>query len=128
MENYFKWQLVHAYRPFLGTDHLQAFQQLRKDTEGVALDSDRATTCIGSLQAVVPYTLARLYAKYVLPSDTVPQLRTMITGIKKAFNERLQTNTWIDAQTRNASMDKVCTACVYRTKYLDNLEVCYSTT
>ena len=106
-EDYFKWQLVHRYLPFLGTNHLQAFQLFREATEGVAADSNRASTCVTSLQAVVPYTLARLYAKYILPIGTIPQMSGIITTIKTAFNKRLENTTWLDQQTINASIEKV---------------------
>ena len=106
-EDYFKWQLVHRYLPFLGTDHLQAFQSFREATEGVAADSNRAATCVTSLQSVVPYTLARLYAKYILPNGTIPQMSGIVNTIKTAFNERLESTTWLDQQTINASIEKV---------------------
>ena len=106
-ENYFKWQLVFRYLPFLGTTHLRAVQLLRQATEGVAADSTRAITCVTSLQAVVPFTLARLYTKYILPSGTKDQMSEVASDIMAAFNESLESNTWLDQQTIIASIEKV---------------------
>ena len=106
-ENYFKWQLVHTYLPYLGTNHLQAIHSFHQATEGVAADSSRAFTCISALQTVVPYTLARLYTKYILPNGTREEMSDIVTSIKTAFIDQLENNTWLDQQTINASIDKV---------------------
>ena len=110
-ENYFKWQLVHKYLPFLGTTHLQAIQAFRQTTEGVSADSSRVFTCVRALQTVVPFTLARLYTKFILPNGTREQMSEMVTAIKTAFIEELKNNTWLDQQTIDASIDKVMHTC-----------------
>ena len=106
-ENYFKWQLINKFLSFLGTNHLQAVQLFRQATEGVAADSSRAVTCVSSLQTVVPFTLARLYTKYILPDGTKNDMSEVASDIMTAFKERLENNTWLDQQTINASIEKV---------------------
>ena len=73
----------------------------------MAADSNRAITCVTSLQAVVPYTLARLYAKYILPSGSKDQMSQVASDLMAAFNESLMSNTWLDQQTIIASIEKV---------------------
>ena len=107
MENYFKWRLVARYFGFLGTDHLQVIQKFHQNIEGLAIDSSRAATCVGILQSVVPYTLARLYTKYILPSGTREEMSTTASDIMTAFKDNLENNTWLDQQTIDASVDKV---------------------
>ena len=106
-ENYFKWQLINKYIPFLGTNHLQAVQRFRQTIEGVAVDSSRASTCVSSLQEVVPYTLARLYAKYILPDGTRDEMNETADAIITAFKDDLRINTWLDQPTISAAVEKV---------------------
>ena len=107
-ENYFKWQLIYKYIPFLGTNHLQAVQRFRQTIEGIAVDSSRASTCVSALQVVVPYTLARLYTKYILPDGARDEMNETADAIITAFKDDLHKNTWLDQTTISASVDKVC--------------------
>ena len=82
-------------------------QKFRQTIEGVAVDSNRASTCVSALQGVVPYTLARLYAKYILPDGTRDEMNETADAIITAFKDDLRTNTWLDQTTIDASIEKV---------------------
>ena len=75
--------------------------------QGVAVDSSRAITCVGVLQSVVPYTLARLYTEYILPDGTREEMNSTASDIMTAFKDNLDNNTWLDQQTIDASIEKV---------------------
>ena len=82
-------------------------QKFRQTIEGIAVDSNRASTCVSALQGVVPYTLARLYTKYILPNGTRDEMSETADAIITAFKDDLQTNTWLDQTTIRASINKV---------------------
>ena len=73
----------------------------------LATSSTRYVRCITDLQALVPYTLSLLYTEHELPSGTKEQIQDMASEIKTAFIQRLESNTWIDQPTKQASIDKV---------------------
>ena len=106
-EKYFKWHLINKYIPFLGTNHLQAVQRFRQTVEGIAVDSSRASTCVSDLQIIVPYTLARLYTKYILPDGTRDEMNETADAIITTFKYELCTNTWLDQTTISAAIEKV---------------------
>ena len=91
----------------MGTNHLQTVQKFRQTIEGIAVDSNRASTCVSALQGVVPYTLARLYTKYILPDGTRDEMNETADAIITAFKDDLRTNTWLDKTTIGASIEKV---------------------
>ena len=82
-------------------------QKFRQTIEGIAVDSNRASTCVSALQGVVPYTLARLYTKYILPNGTRDEMSETADAIITAFKDDLHTNTWLDQTTIRASINKV---------------------
>ena len=82
-------------------------QRFRQTVEGIAVDSSRASTCVSDLQEVVPYTLARLYTKYILPDGTRDVMNETADAIITAFKYELCTNTWLDQTTISAAIEKV---------------------
>ena len=82
-------------------------QKFRQSIEGVPVDDSRASTCVSALQGVVPYTLARLYTKYILPNGTRDEMNETADAIITAFKDDLRNNTWLDQTTISAAIEKV---------------------
>ena len=125
LENYAKWHLVQQYFNYLGSGvnkNLHSFTAITKSLNIVELaaSSTRYVRCIMDLQTLVPYTLSLLYTEHVLPSGTKEQIQDMASKIKTAFIQRLESNTWIDQPTRQASINKASlklsiTRCIHST-------------
>ena len=62
-------------------------QRFRQTIEGIAVDSSRASTCVSDLQTIVPYTLGRLYAKYILPDGTRDEMNETADAIMLNYYE-----------------------------------------
>ena len=112
LRNYAKWHLISGYLPHLGDDIQQSFLAFKSTTESLDMleltaSSSRGLQCVTYLQTIVPYTLSRLYTEHILPNGTKEQIENMAGDIKTAFIQRLQANSWIDQQTRQASINKV---------------------
>ena len=112
LENYAKWHLVMQYLNYLSPDVLETFNTFRTTTKSLnvvelAAINSRYVHCITDLQTLVPYTLSLLYTEHVLPNGTKEKIQDMASEIKTAFIQRLESNTWIDQPTRQASIDKV---------------------
>ena len=71
------------------------------------MDDARASTCVTSLQTIVSYMLARLYAKYILPDGTRDEMNETADAIITTFKDDLRINTWLDQPTISASIEKV---------------------
>ena len=82
-------------------------QRFRQTIEGIAVDSSRASTCVSDLQTIVPYTLGRLYAKYILPDGTRDEVNETADAIITAFKDDLRINAWLDQPTISAAIEKV---------------------
>ena len=84
-------------------------KRFRQTIEGVAMDDARASTCVTSLQTIVSYMLAQLYAKYILPDGTRDEMNETADAIITTFKDDLCMNTWLDQATisARASIDKV---------------------
>ena len=63
-------------------------------------------------------SMARLYTMYVLDPGTRANVTIMIEEVKNAFKQRLQSNTWLDPQTIQASVAKVNTTVIWSCCYL----------
>ena len=89
---------------------MHSFKAITKNlnTVELAASSTRYVRCIMDLQTLVPYTLSLLYTEHELPSGTKEKIQDTASDIKTAFIQRLESNTWIDQPTRQASIDKVC--------------------
>ena len=105
-ENYFKWQFVNQYIPFLGDNFLDVYYAYTSVVLGSG-KIERYLTCISSLETFVPMTISRLYTDYVLAPGTKGNVSEMVEEIKKAFQDRLQANTWLDTTTIQRSIWKV---------------------
>lgn len=105
-ENYFKWQLVNQYISLLGDDFLDVYYAYTNVVLGSG-KIERYLTCISALETFVPMTISRLYTDYVLAPGTKGNVSEMVEEIKKAFQERLRTNTWLDNTTIQRSIWKV---------------------
>lgn len=105
-ENYFKWHLVNQYISYLGDDFLDVYYAYTSVVLGSG-KIERYLTCISSLETFVPMTISRLYTDYVLAPGTKGNVSEMVEEIKKAFQERLQANTWLDTTTIQRSIWKV---------------------
>lgn len=106
IQNYFQWQFAQQFIPYMGDDFLDVYYTFTSAVVGSGR-IERYLVCLGSLQTFVPMSMARLFTMYVLDPGTRGNVTVMIEEVKNAFKQRLQANTWLDAQTISASIDKV---------------------
>ena len=111
-ENYFKWQLISRYVPFLGDAFLSNYYDFSTIISGSG-KVDRYLVCISTLETLVPFSVSRLYTENILPNGTKGNVSAMVQEIKNAFEARLDENKWLDDTTRERSKWKVyCTLIV----------------
>ncbi|RWS03047.1 neprilysin-2-like protein, partial [Dinothrombium tinctorium] len=89
IHNYAIWRLVKYFVPYLGSQYSIALGNFRKVLEGVLADRIRWTKCVEMVNKRLGMAALE-----------------MIHSIRKAFNELLDENDWMDEETRKVAKEK----------------------
>ena len=106
LRNYVMWQYIKEYVPFLSQDFLDEYYKFTQAVYGVG-QRDRNETCLALVQGALPIALARPYTEYVLPGGTKEVVEGMISQVKKAFKERVNSSSWLVDSTKKKCDEKV---------------------
>ena len=63
--------------------------------------------CFSYASQLIPDLLGRLYLDKMFDADAVKDMQSFIVSLKEAFQELLQENTWMDAQTKASAIKKL---------------------
>ena len=126
--DYVVWQLINGYVQFLSQDFLGVYHNFTLAVYGSGLRS-RNETCLSLVQSAMPIALARPYTEYILPGGMKDNVEEMISVVKTAFKQRVNSSTWLDSFTKqecNEKVDKILQrvaypSLIYHESYINNL-------
>ena len=104
--DYTVWQLITGYIQYLSADFLSVYHNFTLAVYGSGLRS-RNETCLALVQSAMPIALARPYTEYILPGGIKDDVEVMISAVKTAFKERVNSSTWLDQFTKDKCNEKV---------------------
>jgi len=74
---------------------------------GLSKAPPRWEFAVGVVNARLGEAIGQLYVRRHVPASYKQILTTMVSDIRSAFEARLQSNTWMDEQTRSAALQKL---------------------
>ena len=104
--DYVAWQLIQGYVQYLSKDFLSAYHNFTLAVYGSGSHS-RNETCLAMVQSAMAIALARPYTEYVLPGGMKENVDDMISAVKTAFKQRVNSSTWLDPFTKEKCNEKV---------------------
>lgn len=104
---YFKFQLLVSMGPHLPQAFRDAVFQISKLTTGAEHPPPRATFCAKLIDDNLGELVGRLYALEKVQASTVEEVKAMIRHISHAFETAINSSSWLDADTRTRSAEKL---------------------
>ncbi|CAH3194975.1 unnamed protein product, partial [Porites evermanni] len=105
VKNYIMWQVVSKYVHSMPDEFVKA--KLRFD-EAVAgkLEYQRWTACVQILMVSMDMTMARMFVDAHFDENTKSTVRDMTTRVRKSFLNNLNSQDWMDKNTKDAAREK----------------------
>lgn len=105
--NYFGLKVMLAWADHASEKIRNASFELQKAVYGVKKPTPRWETCVHLLNNQMKEVIGYLYVTKKLHKDAKIEVKEMIEAVKDAFNETLQSVTWMDADTRREATMKL---------------------
>lgn len=107
IENYFGWLVVSRY----GSSSSESFRDVRfefnKVHQGVTRSTERWRSCLSLANSHLSWAISRLYIDNYFTEQEKKEAASLIEEVQHAFVHLLRENSWLDAQTKNASISKL---------------------
>ena len=78
-----------------------------KTLSGIAQQSDRWKRGVRVTNSAMGWALGKIYVARYFPPSAMQQITSLVHEVKASFRERLAHNSWMDAPTRKAALNKL---------------------
>lgn len=100
IHNYIIWRLVRNLTPYLAGEYIQKRIDFRKVLLGVSAERIRWNQCVEMVNKRLGIAVGALFIKQHFDPKAKKTALEMIQNIRKAFNELLDENEWMDEKTK----------------------------
>ncbi len=108
IKSYLRFRLVNRASGMLNEEFIDLNHNFfLKTLQGVKKFKPRNEFMAMSIRASFGHPVAQLYVKEYLSPESKKQVEDMVLHIKKEFADRLQTNQWLDPETRGFALEKL---------------------
>ncbi|ORY44461.1 zincin [Rhizoclosmatium globosum] len=117
LEAYLLWQQIRMYMQFIETNHImnphpngEKTATLKKVVPKFQLkpfDNYLSQMCMYGVDAILGDILSKAFVKKTFPETSKKAAQDLVTNIKAAFSDKIQTLSWLDAPTRTLALNKV---------------------
>lgn len=104
---YIGWRIIQQFLPYSTENFRLAKFKFNQVTKGVTSLEPRNTTCVAFTNANIPMGLSRLYIEKFFTEKEKNDAAKLIDFVQEAYSEIISENTWLDSQTKNASLNKL---------------------
>ncbi|CAK9298945.1 unnamed protein product [Gordionus sp. m RMFG-2023] len=104
--NYALWRHINSYLPHLPRGYIDAFFAFRKVIYGVSAPVIRWQQCVEYVADHMAMPVGAMFVGKHFRKGSKETALEMIHDIREAFNELLETNTWMDDETRKVAEEK----------------------
>lgn len=105
--NYIGWRLVSHFGPFSFELFREINFKFNQVISGVKKISERNETCHLLANNYLDLGLSRLFIEHYFNEKAKTEATAMIDSIQKSFENLIQSNDWLDAETKKASLSKL---------------------
>lgn len=120
--DFIRWELIRRASTYL----TPAFRDVDNAFYRVLYGKDdvqtRASSVTDKTARLLGHPLSKLYVAKYFPAETKKEVEDLVGQIKAEFRRRLETNTWLSAQTRRqalAKLDKLVISVGYPSKWIE---------
>ncbi|MEO8045623.1 MAG: M13 family metallopeptidase [Spartobacteria bacterium] len=107
-KTYLRWHLVHETAPTLGQDFVdENFAFYGKTLSGTEKLKPRWKRVVSVIDERVGEALGKLYVADNFPPDAKQRALEMVNNLKEALAEKIKTNDWMDAPTKQEALKKL---------------------
>jgi putative endopeptidase len=105
--NYLRWQLVHAFAPYLSSAYVAENFKLQQAVRGTKELLPRWKRVLNTENDALGYAVGHLYVKRQFPPEAKAQVVGILHGVRDALRTDLQTLPWMSEATRAKALDKL---------------------
>jgi len=128
--SYHAFHWINNHAPVLSTPYADAhFDFFSRRLNGIEEQRDRAQRAINFVSGRLGELIGQVYVQRHFPPEYREQMSTLVEYLRRAFDERLQTLEWMDAETRveaKAKLDAFLPKIGYPDRWRDYSEVAIS--
>lgn len=106
LNNYIIWQTVKALTPSLSREFRDAYKPLRKVLIGSDGGEETWRYCVTETSNVLGFAVAAMFVRSNNSTRPKPLAEKIISEVREAFKNNLQTLDWMDVDTRKAAIQK----------------------
>lgn len=101
------WRHVASNGPLSSEAFRQFTFEYAQVSSGVKKQSDRWESCFGLAKGYLPMAVSRLFIEKYFSSGEKTEAITLIETIQESYRQLIQTNEWLDPETRVNSLKKL---------------------
>lgn len=109
---YLTVRLLSAYGPYLHRPVRDARLELRRALTGQQGETPRRQAAIGVINSQLGWVFGRLYVERHFPPETERRVRSLVENVVAAFDERLDSLSWMTPATRAEARRKLANLAV----------------
>mmetsp|Transcript_28418 Transcript_28418/g.53236 ORF Transcript_28418/g.53236 Transcript_28418/m.53236 type:complete len:700 (-) Transcript_28418:168-2267(-) len=118
---YMYWNLVSSHMSHLSRDFYDESFQFSRELYGIQEEPERWETCTRRTEGALGDYCSALFVKEHFSSEARRTSQAMIKHVKQAFKDQLDSNTWMDAKTKETAKYK-CDAIREKIGYPDYIK------
>jgi predicted metalloendopeptidase len=107
-KTYLRWHLIHDTAPFLSKDFVdENFAFFGKTLTGTEKLKPRWKRVVSTVDNEIGEALGKLYVAEHFPPEAKQRALEMVNNLKEALSDRIKTNDWMDAPTKEEALKKL---------------------
>jgi predicted metalloendopeptidase len=103
---YLRTHLIYNLSPLLSENFLNATFKLDAELEGMEARPPRWKKCVGAVKHALPGLTDELYVTKLFPKKADEDAHVMMSQLRDAFVNNLQSVEWMDEETKKAAIEK----------------------
>ena len=107
LKSYMELQIIRSCAGYLSDDFTNRSFEYRKAVYGVKEQQPRWKRAVSFIDNNLGETIGKLYVKEYFPESSRQRVIKLIDDLKKAFEDRLNDNTWMSATTKQKAIEKL---------------------
>lgn len=108
LQRYLRWRALEAFAFNLGDDAIAEEYDFHYGVfYGFSTPLPRPEFCLRLTASALPWPMSRAYVARTFPPSVAAEASTIMSDVRAALRDDLQTTAWLDAPTRDAALAKL---------------------
>jgi len=107
-KSYFKWKLISAYMPYLGSDFNQLdFAFYGKTLRGQQVQSPIKKRAVDFINRAMPDAIGKAFVDLYFTQDDKDKINIIVKNVKNALRNEINGSTWLTQDTKLSAIKKL---------------------